>query len=142
MPIIGRRRQGPVRPPEPPARSPETVIQLIYALSEDWGRAIRAIAIISFSLIGLFVALAVSVDIVLFALKGVKGLKSGYVITPAVFVGNWLIVFTVAVVKKSVVNSRAKRVDAGTPPDTPGARKSRGQDRASRKRRSSLRTVR
>lgn len=130
MPIIGHGRQEPVRSPEPPPRSPETVIKLIYALSEDWGRAIRAIAIISFSVIALFVALAVGVDIVLLALKGIRGLKSVYIITPALFVGNWLIVLTVALVKKPVVNSQARKVDAGTPRDTPGARKTRGQGRA------------
>lgn len=133
--IFGRKRVGRVQSPDAPAGPPENVIELIYALSENWGRAIRAIAIIIFGLIGLFAAAGIGVDIILLAMRGIKGVKSSYIITPALFAGNWLVILIVAVAKKMVTNSRAKTRDARMQPGKPGPGQIRAQGRALRKRR-------
>jgi hypothetical protein len=133
--IMGRRRQKHIQYADADPGRPGNVIELIYELSSDWGRAIRVIAIISFSLIALFVAAAIGVDIILLAAKGLKGLKSSNIITPAIFVGNWVIVLLVAAVRKSIAKSRARPGIADKQPARRDLARTRGQGRAIGKRR-------
>jgi hypothetical protein len=132
--IFGRKRVGRVQSADAPAGPPENVIELIYALSENWGRAIRAIAIVSFVLIALFVAAAIGVDIILLAMRGVRGLKASYVVVPALFTGNWLVFLVGTFTKKRFTNWRAKTTGAGKQPDKHDPGQNRAQGRGSRKR--------
>ena len=132
---FGRKREERVQYVDAPVGPPTNFIGLIYALSEDWGRALRAIAIISFSLIALFAAAAIGMDIILLAMRGLKGLKESYVIAPALFTGNWLVVLIVAIVRKSVTNSRAKTGDARRQPGKHGPGQIREQGRKPGRRR-------
>lgn len=133
--IFGRKRVGRVQSADAPVGPPGNVIELIYALSEDWGRAIRAIAIVSFGLVGLFAALAIGADIILLAMRGVSGLKVTYLILPALFTGNWLAVLIGTFVKKRITNWRAKTTDAGRQPGKPDPGRTRAQGRALGRRR-------
>jgi hypothetical protein len=132
--IFGRKRVGRVPSADAPVGPPENVIELIYALSENWGRAIRAIAIISFSCIGIFVAAAIGVDIILVATRGLKGLRLSNVIAPALFVGNWLLFLIASSAKKRITNWRARTKDARKQLDNSGPGQSRAQGREQRKR--------
>jgi hypothetical protein len=109
--------------------SPETLIGLLWAVSESWGRTMRLIVVVFAVIVALCVGAALGIDVIILAEKGIHT-QAHYVLPAEIFSGGTLATTVTLLLKKrwSVINRRNDADNGGrrtrksllTPCYTPG----------------------
>jgi hypothetical protein len=110
MPVF-RRKRAEVAPASP--ETPETLVGLLYAVSKDWGQTFRLLTIVSVTLLVLCLSVALGLDIVLLATKGLRGVTARF-LPVWVFAGGSFLALITAVAKKLLQRRRAAGSSGGT----------------------------
>jgi hypothetical protein len=100
-----KRRHG--REAEQVPSGPETLIGLLWAVSESWGRTMRLIVVVSALIVALCVGAALGIDVIILAEKGIHT-QAHYVLPAEIFSGGTVATTATLLLKKwwSIMNRR------------------------------------
>jgi TRAP-type C4-dicarboxylate transport system permease small subunit len=119
MGLLSKRKSE--EPDRTPPATPETLIGLLNAASDNWGKTLRLIALVSCLLICAGLAVGGGVAIVLVALKGIGAIVPKYAVPTGIFSGATVLVALAGAVTAFLKKMKIKRqASVGTDDTQPG----------------------